>query len=85
MPSIKGAVFTRKYSGYGLGKLFILAHFFFVAPCANDSHYHLKVFLGNGNHAAEHTVATCFSMSYFEVIWSVCIDIHLLQKKKPPA
>lgn len=53
--------------------------------CANDSHYHLKEVLNYANHVAEHIFVTCFSLSYFGVVWAVFTDIHLLQKEKPPA
>lgn len=52
---------------------------------ANDSHYHLKGLLSYANHDAEHIFATCFSLSYFGVVWAVFTDIHLLRKEKPQA
>lgn len=53
--------------------------------CANDSHYHLKELLSSAKHVAEHIFVTCFSLSYFGVVWAVFTNIHLLQKEKPPA
>lgn len=52
---------------------------------ANDSHYHLKEALSYANHVVEHIFVTCFSLSYFGVVWADFTDIHLLQKEKPPA